>query len=177
MPLLSILPLNKKPQRPYLKICTKCGGKGQVSYLDQYQRKTYGEWKHASPFCQWHAKESYTGSSQLATLVGFEECSRPKQHAPGVLGRKPSALTASTCQRTLWCSCTSCSMGVAILALAVPLHACLQPRATTAPMEVHPMHLGCLSSVYARRSQCHTAGHLDSRPNTSSMQWSRRTCG
>lgn len=35
---------NKKwaAQRPFLQLCKKCGGKGQLSFLDRYQRKTYG---------------------------------------------------------------------------------------------------------------------------------------
>jgi hypothetical protein len=28
---------------PYLKTCSGCNGKGQLSWLDQYQRKVYGE--------------------------------------------------------------------------------------------------------------------------------------
>mmetsp|Transcript_38027 Transcript_38027/g.84683 ORF Transcript_38027/g.84683 Transcript_38027/m.84683 type:complete len:162 (+) Transcript_38027:181-666(+) len=32
----------KRPERPYLKICEKCHGKGQLSYHNNNQQKTYG---------------------------------------------------------------------------------------------------------------------------------------
>ncbi|KAL6762066.1 hypothetical protein V8C86DRAFT_2524516 [Haematococcus lacustris] len=40
--------LEKKPARPYLRLCKKCAGKGQLSYFDQYQRKVYGPCDHCS---------------------------------------------------------------------------------------------------------------------------------
>uniref|UniRef100_A0A7S0RVC3 Uncharacterized protein n=1 Tax=Chlamydomonas leiostraca TaxID=1034604 RepID=A0A7S0RVC3_9CHLO len=38
----------KKKERPYLKLCVKCGGKGQLSYFNQFQEKTYGPCEHCS---------------------------------------------------------------------------------------------------------------------------------
>jgi hypothetical protein len=34
---------SKKPDRPYLKVCTKCHGKGQLSHFNQNQDKVYCE--------------------------------------------------------------------------------------------------------------------------------------
>ncbi len=39
-------PAKPKPEetsKPYLKLCKTCTGKGQTSYLNQFQVKTYGE--------------------------------------------------------------------------------------------------------------------------------------
>lgn len=32
-----------KPERPYLKVCTQCHGKGQTSYFNNNQEKIYGK--------------------------------------------------------------------------------------------------------------------------------------
>ncbi len=32
----------EKKDRPYLKLCEKCHGKGQLSYFDRNQKKVYG---------------------------------------------------------------------------------------------------------------------------------------
>ncbi|GLC74870.1 hypothetical protein PLESTF_001566300 [Pleodorina starrii] len=34
--------LKQKPARPYLKVCTKCHGKGQLSHFNAAQEKVYG---------------------------------------------------------------------------------------------------------------------------------------
>ncbi|GIL48856.1 hypothetical protein Vafri_5287 [Volvox africanus] len=36
---------SKKPERPYLKVCTKCHGKGQLSHFNTAQEKVYGSCK------------------------------------------------------------------------------------------------------------------------------------
>lgn len=101
-----------KRERPYLKICTKCKGKGQKSSLSTTDRreKQYGEWPSSIKQNRLHAKHLLRTALSLASLqTGMVHQSTPMFSGPTTdyTNTELSSLRLYACTE----SCDKCTPG------------------------------------------------------------------